>query len=287
MSLTHKSMANKLLGFPDDARVLIVNADDFGMCHAINTGTIRAIREGIAQSTTLMTPCPWALQAIHLLKENPDIPFGVHLTLICEMPNYKWRPLTSREKVPSLIDETGYFYSLKRMLEFLNVAKLDEVEIEFRAQIEFVLNTGLQPTHVDWHCMFNGGRADIFDMSLGLAKEYGLAVRAGDHPIVDSLLQQGLPVNEHRVLDSFRLDPTTKWAHYTQLLRELPVGLSEWAVHPAIENDELLTLEPEGNHVRQTDLDFLISPEALEIVNQEGIMLLSYQPLQNIWIQNN
>ena len=283
---TVQSQANILLELPADARVLIINADDFGMCHAINTGIIRAIKEGIVQSTTLMTPCPWALHAINLLEENPDIPFGVHLTLICEMTNYKWGSLTSREKVPSLIDETGYFYSLERMSDLLAVAKVDEVEIEFRAQIEMVLETGLKPTHLDWHCFYDGGRADIFDLTLGLAREYGLAIRVGKHSLVDDLIGQGLPVNEHGMMDSFRLNPVDKSALYATMLRELPIGINEWAVHPAIENDELLAIEPTGNHVRQTDFDFLMSPQAREIIDEEGITLLSYKPLQMVW-QNN
>jgi len=285
MGNLHKSEVNRILGFPDDARLLIINADDFGMCHAINTGILQAFGAGLVQSTSLMTPCPWALHAINILKENPDISFGVHLTLICEMVNYKWGSLTSREKVPSLHDETGYFYHDDRMSEFLAVVKLDEIEIEYRAQIEMVLETGLKPTHLDWHCLSDGGRADMLDLKLGLAKEYGLAMRGNGQVHVDRLLDQGLPVNEHDTLDSFLIDPATKPSQYAQMLRELPIGLSEWAVHPAIENDELLTIEPTGNHVRQTDLDFLISSEAREIIEQEGIILLSYEPLQKIWQQ--
>ena len=283
MGQLHKSGSNALLGFPENARLLIINADDFGMCHAINTGIVQAFGAGLVQSTSLMTPCPWTLQAIQLLKENPDLHFGVHLTLICEMFNYKWTSLTAKEKVPSLLDEKGYFYTYRRMVEFLAVAKLDEIEIEFRAQIEMVLDAGLKPTHLDWHCLYDGGRADIFDLTLGLAKEYGLALRVGDQVLVDDLLSQGLPVNEHGMVDSFRINPAEKSSLYAQMLRELPVGLSEWAIHPAIENEELLAIEPDGNHVRQTDFDFLISSEAREIIEEEGIILLSYKPLQMAW----
>ena len=73
--------ANKILGYPADARLLIINADDFGMCHAQNAGTIRSIREGLVDSCSLMTPTPWCLHAVHYLQENPQIPVGVHLAL--------------------------------------------------------------------------------------------------------------------------------------------------------------------------------------------------------------
>ena len=81
--------ANRLLGYPADARLLIVNADDLGMCNAINRRDLSFhLKAGVVNSTSLMVPCPWALHAIHLLHENADVPFGVHLTVICEATNY-------------------------------------------------------------------------------------------------------------------------------------------------------------------------------------------------------
>jgi predicted glycoside hydrolase/deacetylase ChbG (UPF0249 family) len=217
------------------------------------------------------------------LGENPDIPFGVHLTVICDMIYYRWGPLTPKEKVPSLLDEAGYFYSDERRPEFLAQAKLDELELEFRAQIEAVLAAQLKPTHLDWHCLHSGGRADIFEMTLGLAKEYGLALRVANHPWIEDVQRQGLPTDDHELLDSYMLDPVDKSARYAQMLRELPVGLSEWAVHPGLGNAELQAIEPDSWQVRQTDFDFFISPEAGELIRQEGIILLDYRPLQALW----
>ena len=79
------------------------------------------------------------------------------------------------------------------------------------------------------------------------------------------------------------LDIVGKSARYAQMLRELPVGLSEWAVHPALGNAEMQAIEPESWQVRQTDFDFLISRQAREIIEQEGIVLLNYKPLQKVW----
>jgi predicted glycoside hydrolase/deacetylase ChbG (UPF0249 family) len=283
MTTSHKNKSNKLLGYPDDARLLILNADDFGMCHAINEAIFRTLKEGVVQSTTLMVPCPWALHAMNLLKENPDIGFGVHLTLICDSMDYRWKPLVASDKVPSLIDETGSFFTYERIPEFLARAKLDEVELEFRAQIETVIAAKLTPTHLDWHCLHNGGRADIFDLTLGLAKEYGLAVRVADYPLNENMQNQGLPTNDYSLLDSFRLDIVDKSARYAQMLRELPAGLSEWAVHPGLDTAELRAVQPDGWQVRQTDFDFMMSPEARQIIEQEGITLLSYKPLEAVW----
>lgn len=283
MSQVQKSDTNVRLGYPSDARLLIINADDFGMCHAINDAILRSLTDGVVCSTTLMAPCPWARHAMHLLTENPAFPFGVHLTVICDSVHYRWGPLTCKDKAPSLLDETGYFYGLECIPDFLAQARLEELEVEFRAQIETVLAANLTPTHLDWHCLHNGGRADIFDLTLGLAREYGLAVRVAGRPSVEKVQRQGLPTNDHDLLDSFRLEIGDKAARYAQLLRDLPVGLSEWAVHPGLDDAELRAIQPDGAQVRQTDLDVMISAQAREIIQREGITLLSYKPLQDVW----
>src|SRR5436309_2367156 len=100
--LTSELHTNQLLGYPATARLLIVNADDFGMCHANNAATLQALGSGIATSTTLMAPCPWAPEAIEMLRAHPELPFGVHLTLISEHDNYRWGPLAPWDRVSSL-----------------------------------------------------------------------------------------------------------------------------------------------------------------------------------------
>jgi predicted glycoside hydrolase/deacetylase ChbG (UPF0249 family) len=283
MSREHPNQTNRLLGYPDDARLLLVNADDFGMYPSINEGVVRAFQAGIVQSTSLMVPCPGAAQAIQLLRDNPAIRFGVHLSVIRDIEHYRWGPVAPKERVPSLLDEGGSFYSTGRMSDMLGRAKLAELEVEFRAQIERVLEARLAPTHLDWHCLGDGGRADIFDLTLGLAREYGLALRVGSRPNADRLRRQGLPAADHDILDSFTLSLDDKPARYTRMLRELPAGLTEWAVHPSLGDPESRALNPNGWRVRRTDFDFLVSPQAREVIQEEGIVLLGYAPLQRIW----
>lgn len=279
--------ANGLLGYADDVRLLIVNADDFGMCEAVNEATLRAIEEGVVRSTSLMAPWPGAAQAMRMLRENPNISFGVHLTVICDMAGYLWGPLAPHGTVPSLIDESGSFYDLEHIAEFVERAKLDELEVEFRAQIGAVVAAGLRPTHLDWHCLHSGGRPDIFEMTLGLAREYGLALRVSDRLWIDRLQSQGLPTGDHDLLDSYCLDPVGKLAKYVQMLRDLPFGLNEWAVHPGLDGAELRDMEPDSWQVRHTDFEFLVSVEARETIEREGIVLLSYEPLQKVWAANS
>jgi chitin disaccharide deacetylase len=284
MTSPHKSQTNRLLGYPDNARLLILNADDFGMYQAINEAIFRTFKEGLVRSTSLMTPWPGAAHAMKLIEQNPAINFGVHLSIICDIDNYKCPPLTPGEKVPSLVDETGTFYTMKRMKDLLAKAELDDLETEFRAQIETVLDANLKPTHLDWHCLHSGGRPDILDLTLGLAKEYGLAVRVGDGVGIKKVQGQGLPTDDYELLDSFSVDVPTKSARYAQMLRELPAGLTEWAVHPGLNSAEAKNID-DGWPVRHSDFEFLMSDEAREIIEQEGIILLSYKPIQEAWLE--
>ena len=277
------SQTNRLLGYPAEARLLIINADDFGMCHSVNEAIFGALQAGIVRSTTLMAPCPWALHALHFLADHPEIRVGVHLTVISDWADYCWGPVTPREKVPSLINQAGYFYNFERMPEFLAQVRLDQLDTEFRAQIEVVLAAGLKPTHLDWHALRIGDRTDISELMLKLAREYGLALRVAGRSWIEKVQSQGLPTNDYDFLDSYLLDPVTKADRYVELLRELPAGLSEWAVHPGLDNPELLAIEPDGNHIRQMDFDFLTSQQAKDIVEEEGIILLDYRALQAVW----
>ncbi|MBA2670323.1 MAG: hypothetical protein H0U67_08145, partial [Gemmatimonadetes bacterium] len=92
-----------------------------------------------------------------------------------------------------------------------------------------------------------------------------------------------LPVSDHGVLDSYRLETEGKSARYTRLIRELPAGLSEWAVHPSLGNAEARALEPESWQVRRADFEFFTSPEARELLDREGITILDYRALQLHW----
>ncbi|MGV9779616.1 polysaccharide deacetylase family protein [Streptosporangium sp. NPDC003464] len=282
--VTPSVRSSELLGFPPGARVLIVNCDDFGMHDAINAAVIDSIEQGIAGSCSLMVPCPSAPQAMRLLRRRPEMPFGIHLTLVCDLPGYRWGPLAAEDNVPSLLDDAGELFMATPAgrSEFLAQARLDEIELEFRAQINAVADAGLTPTHLDFHCLADGGRDDILDLTVALAAEYGLAVRVWLGPGRQRMRRQGLPVVDNGFLDSFSLSVEGKPARYAQLLRDLPAGLSEWAVHPSTGGEESRAIDS-GRRVRRTDYEFLTSPEARELLQQEGIVVIDYRTVQQAW----
>jgi predicted glycoside hydrolase/deacetylase ChbG (UPF0249 family) len=275
-----------LLGYPPDARVLIVNADDLGMYHAVNAAVIDSIENGIASSCSLMVPCPWAVHAMQLLRQRPQVPFGVHLTLVCDTTVHRWGPLTAKEQVPSLLDGAGALFAPGKAAQLLGQARIEEVELEFRAQVDAVVDAGLTPTHLDFHCLADGGRDDIFDLTVALASEYGLAVRVWLERGRRQLRRRGLPVTDNDFLDSFSLDLDGKAGRYARLLRGLPAGLNEWAVHPSLGTEASQAIDG-GWRVRRTDYEFLTSPRARDLLRQEGIVVIDYRPLQQVWSQTS
>jgi hypothetical protein len=118
-----------------------------------------------------------------------------------------------------------------------------------------------------------------------LARDYGLALRVRERPLIERVQTQGLPCNDYDFLDStsLHLEGDGKAAQFAQALRALPAGLSEWAVHPGLANAELIGMEADWSQTRQADFDFLMTADARQIIEQEGIVLLTYAALQRVW----
>ncbi|MGW3229198.1 ChbG/HpnK family deacetylase [Kitasatospora sp. NPDC001095] len=284
--------ANHLLGHPPEARLLLLNCDDLGLDESVNLAVIDAVRNGIAASCSLMTPCAAAPHALGLLRRHPEVPFGIHLTLVCESPDRRWGPLAARDRVPSLLDASGEFFAPTPAgrAALLARARIDDVEREFRAQIDAVAAAGLAPTHLDFHCLADGGREDVLDLTLSLGAEYGLAVRVWLPPAPARMRERGLPVVDHGFLDSFTVPLDDKPAHFARLLAALPPGLTEWALHPALRPAPHPGPRPaphpvpdDGRRVRHTDHAFLVSPEARRLLTEHGITVLGYRTLQEAW----
>src|SRR5262249_53107958 len=144
--MTERSRSlGQLLGFADDARVLIVNADDFGMCHAENVATMDGLDQGAFDCATIMVPCPWFEEVVAFARRTAGADLGVHITHTSEWGAYKWGPVLGSAAVPSLVDERGHLHP--DVPSLYAHARLDEVERETRAQIDRALAAGIDVTH--------------------------------------------------------------------------------------------------------------------------------------------
>lgn len=137
------------LGFPKGARVLILHMDDAGMSYGSDHGIERVFDSGVANSTSVMMPCPWVPQMVRYIKSHRGIDAGLHLTLTSEWDNYRWGPLSGRDEVPGLVDEEGCLWHT--VAEVVQHATPDEVDKEIRAQLDRAEKMGFHPTHLDSH----------------------------------------------------------------------------------------------------------------------------------------
>ena len=147
-------------------KYLVVNSDDFGMCHSVNLGILKGFTDGILTQSTFVAPCPWFEEAVHMAKEY-NIPCGVHLTAGCDWDIYRWRPITMAR---SLVMDDGCFFHTRD--EVKNHGNFKEIEAEFEAQIELVISRGIKPTHIDVHMwLFDE------DMVANLCRKYKILSR--------------------------------------------------------------------------------------------------------------
>ena len=137
------------LGFPKGAKVVILHVDDAGMSWDSNEGTINALIKGVANSASVMMPCPWVPAFVHFLKEHPQMDAGLHLTLTSEWKEYRWEPLAGKTAVPGLTDKEGDLWpSVEQVVQH---ASPEEVYAEIKAQLERANGMGFTPTHLDSH----------------------------------------------------------------------------------------------------------------------------------------
>ncbi len=174
------------LGYNTDDRLVIISCDDLGSCHAANEGVFIALRDGVASCASLMVPAPWARDAA--LRYQPTDDIGVHLTLNCEHPSYRWGPITH---APSLLSgEAGFPRTVDDLWEHADPA---EVLRECRAQIERALAWGIDVTHLAPHLTAITLRPEFFDVYLELAVEFRLPIRL---PSTISKDQAGFPFRD-------------------------------------------------------------------------------------------
>lgn len=137
------------LGYPAGKKILILHVDDAGMSWDSNQGTIKSMEEGVANSCSVMMPCPWVPDMVEYIKQNSRVDAGLHLTLTSEWKKYRWGPLMGKPAVPGLVDQQGAMW--RSVQEVVENATADEVEAEIRAQIDRALTMGFRPTHLDSH----------------------------------------------------------------------------------------------------------------------------------------
>ena len=169
---------NNFINCENNEKMLIINADDFGMSYCTNTAVIELLEKGAVTSTTVMVPCPWFPEAASYCKTNPQANVGIHLTFNSEWKTYKWGPVTRDSDVRSLVTREGYFPNRIEEVE-LN-AKPEDIRKEIRNQIELAISMGVKPTHLDNHMGSLYGLVygnDFLEIVFDFCEEYDLPFR--------------------------------------------------------------------------------------------------------------
>jgi chitin disaccharide deacetylase len=274
----------QLLGYADDARLLIINADDFGMCHAENVATIAGLEQGAFCSSTIMVPCPWFEEAAAFARRMPTADLGVHITHTSEWETYKWGPVIGASAVPSLVDGGGNFYPDVRSL--YAHARLDQVERETRAQIQKALAAGIDVTHLDSHMGTVQLDVNYHDLYLRLAAEFRLPIRIagrvwmrdmGMGRIIDQADRLGVLSPDHFWYGGPQ-SPEGTAAYWTNLLRNLQPGVSELYVHAAVDEPEMRAIS-DSYAQRVADYEFFTAPPTGALIRDLGITLIGYRAL--------
>jgi hypothetical protein len=255
---------------------LLVRADDMGAAQSVNEACILTAREGIARSVEIIVPGPWFLDAVRLLKDNPTIDAGVHLTLTSEWERVKWRPLTH---APSLVDPDGHFLPMTSQRKdfppntgFLQSNfKLEEVERELRAQITLAMkHLPGRISHLSTHMGTATATPELRAITEKLAKEFNLRMES------PHLKRAG------RWSGPF-LSPEQKEQGLIKLLEDLQPGTWLLVEHPAFDTPEMRNVAHKGyENVAQDRAGVthaFLSPNVKEVIKRRNIRLISYADL--------
>lgn len=254
------------------SKTLLIRCDDLGMSHAVNMAFKELMESGLKFSASVMFPCAWYQEAVDILKQHPEISVGIHLTLNAEWKNYRWGPIAGKDRVPSLVDENGYFFP-SRATFFANNPKVDEIEIELRAQIERAINSGIKISFLDYHMGTAVEKPEHRAIVEKLAKEYGLAIsRYFGEADVESL---------------YAVDIDKKQEYLTTLLSNLESEkLNLLVCHVGKDQPELQAMIdmnsfglPEMSKHREAELHSLLFAERNFLFEKNRIKLINYSDL--------
>ncbi len=287
-------------------KYLIINADDFGMCHSANVAVSELLKAGKISSGTIMAPCAWAKEAVDFAKENPELCVGVHLTTTNEWGGYRWRPLTGGK---SLLDSEGYMHHESD--EFEKAADLEETRAEVRAQIDHLKHLGLNPSHLDNHMGslygIETGRVEMAQLLITTAAEYGLPVRfptkftdaqfendmlaihiekAMVEQFIASFAQLGqslgVAMPDYLIPNDWAGPQSESYENFREyvfaLYASFEPGVTETYMHPAVESEELKTITGAWNR-RVWEYKFLSDPKTHQYIKDCGIKMITYRDL--------
>jgi len=276
-----RTIAEKL-GYPRDAKLLILHADDLGAAHSINVASFEALDKGAISSASVMIPTPWISEVAAYARAHPDADLGIHLVLTSEWDTYKWGSVAPAEKVPSLLDSAGIFATRETTVG--ERAKPSEAEIELRAQLDRARALGIRLTHADSHMRSLFTTAPLFRVYMKVARDYRIPFMTSRSNTPKAALAELRPTDPlmQVILGAGPDIPPDKWKqYYLDVIRNLKPGVSELIVHLGFDDAELKAVmvnqEPWGAAWRQRDYEVVMSPEFRKALKDNNVILVKWK----------
>jgi predicted glycoside hydrolase/deacetylase ChbG (UPF0249 family) len=274
------------LGHPRDAKLVIVHTDDLGEWHAVNAAAMQAHAAGLVTSGVAMAPSPWFPEIVAWAKEHPEFDLGLHVTMTSERTDYRWGPVASRDRVPSLLDPGGYLEKIQ--IDAARKIDAREAEVEASAQVERALALGLKPTHLDSHQAVLYQRADLFQALVRVSRRYGIPLGLArshleQHPFMADALDPDAIVID-RAFDIPPAVPPEGWADwYDAQIRGIGPGVTQIVMHLGIADAELRAGTRDrptwGADWRQRDLDYFTSDRFRRLLREQGLQVVTWREI--------
>jgi predicted glycoside hydrolase/deacetylase ChbG (UPF0249 family) len=283
----NKTVAERL-GYSADSKLLIVHADDLAIAHSEDAASFDALERNAVTSASIIVPGPWLTEVAAYAKAHPDADLGLHLALTSEWKTYRWGPVESKDKVPSLFDPSGYLWP--ETLPALHNIKPEEAEREIRAQVDRAMALGIHPTHLDSHMGVLFSSPELFAVYVKVAHEYKLpflAVRIPNAPAAFfSALSEKDVIVDSVVIANPTVRPNEWRDFYVNAVKNLKPGLTEMIVHVGHDDAELqaVTLDhPDyGSAWRQRDFDIMTSSEFKKALEENHVILVKWKDLKKL-----
>ncbi|MGZ9583703.1 ChbG/HpnK family deacetylase [Paenibacillus marinisediminis] len=291
------------LGYSKSERLIIINADDYGINRRANEAIYDLMQSNQKISTSLIVPADEVQEATELCNKlhNPQV--GIHLTL-----TGAHQPVSPSDQVDSLVDENGYFHSDSYEVEIK--ADREQVRLELQSQIEKAISLGIDPTHLDNHqgslLGLMTGR-DFIDAVFDICEMYGLPflfprnivekpfftneqkarfsqiIQLADDrniPLIDDMITPPYQLQEGETYESFKV-------MMMKAMKDMKPGITQVVIHPeTTEWNSDGSSSAAGNIKRVMEYRLFTDPELWSFIQQEGISIVTWKEIRDLYRTN-
>jgi predicted glycoside hydrolase/deacetylase ChbG (UPF0249 family) len=277
------------LGYKATDKLLIINGDDTGMCHAANVATIDSLERGLMTSATIMVPCPWFTEIARYAKANPEKDFGIHLCHTSEWQVYRWGPVASRDKVPGLVDSQGYLWP--SVPEVYIHGKPEQALIEGRAQIQKALDAGVDVSHLDSHMGTLQLEPRYLQVYLQLAVEFDVPLRMpsqataaafGFPDLRSRFADKGIVFPDYFVYEELKNEKKGVKQFWLNIVRNLKPGVTELYIHAAKPTEELRHITNSWKTRSEEYETFTNDADMKKLIKDMGIIRIGFKELRDL-----